>query len=102
MLLEERDDLGLLSGRAATADHRRTLTRQLHELVLVIPQAHLQRDGEAELSLVSIVIYPSAAISWTRRPLAKLVEHVDVYFPTKGKVQKPLGFRGKWEIKKNV
>lgn len=46
VLLQEPDDLGLLSGGAAAADHGRTLTGQLHELVLVVPQTHLQRDGD--------------------------------------------------------
>lgn len=41
VLLEESDDLSFLSWRAATADHRRTLTRQLHKLVLIVPQTHL-------------------------------------------------------------
>lgn len=41
VLLEESDDLSFLSWRAATADHRRTLTCQLHKLVLIVPQTHL-------------------------------------------------------------
>lgn len=42
VLLQKGDDLGLLSWWAAAADHSWTLTRQLHELVLVIPQTQLQ------------------------------------------------------------
>lgn len=48
VLLEERDDLGLLRRGAATADDRWTLTRQLHKLMLIIPQAHLQYDTDEE------------------------------------------------------
>lgn len=53
VLLEERDNLGLLSRGAATADHGWTLTRQLDKLVLVIPQAHLQHSRHGD------------AVSWT-------------------------------------
>lgn len=42
VLLQEGDNLGLLSWWAATADHSWTLTRQLHKLMLVISQTHLQ------------------------------------------------------------
>lgn len=51
VLLQERDDLRLLSRGAATADHCWTLTCQLYKLVLVIPQAHLQQM-ETQNSLV--------------------------------------------------
>lgn len=44
VLLEQVDDLGFLSGGAATADYRRTLTRQLHKLMLIVPQTHLWED----------------------------------------------------------
>ena len=46
VLLEQLDDLGLLSGRAAAAHHRRALARQLHKLMLVVPQTHLQRGDK--------------------------------------------------------
>lgn len=44
-LLEQTHDLGLLRGRAAAADHRRALAGQLHELVLVVLEAHLAATG---------------------------------------------------------
>lgn len=48
VLLEERDNLGLLSRGAATADHGWTLTRQLDKLMLVIPQTHLQHSRHGD------------------------------------------------------
>lgn len=41
-LLQQSDYLGFLSGGAAATDHSGTLTRKLHELVLVIFEANLQ------------------------------------------------------------
>lgn len=49
VLLEQVDDLGFLSGGAATADYRRTLTRQLHKLMLIVPQTHLWEDKHMDL-----------------------------------------------------
>lgn len=46
-LLQQSDDLRLLSGGAAATDHSRTLTRQLHELVLVIFEANLQETRQS-------------------------------------------------------
>lgn len=43
VLLQEGDDLSLLGGGAAAADHSRTLARQLHKLVLIVAQTHLHR-----------------------------------------------------------
>lgn len=40
--LQQRHDAGLLRGRAAAAHHGGALAGQLHELVLVVPQTHLQ------------------------------------------------------------
>lgn len=41
VLLQQLDDVGLLGGRAAAADHGRALAGQLHELVLVVLEANL-------------------------------------------------------------
>lgn len=41
-LLQQSDYLGFLSGGAAATDHSGTLTRKLHELVLVVFEANLQ------------------------------------------------------------
>lgn len=53
VLLQEFDNLGLLSRGAAAADDRRTLTGQFHELVLVIPQAHLQRKTHVLVEILT-------------------------------------------------
>ena len=45
VLLQQLDDVGLLGGRAAAADHGRALAGQLHELVLVVLQADLEHRG---------------------------------------------------------
>ena len=42
VLLQQLHDAGLLRGRAAAADHGGALAGQLHEFVLVVPQAHLE------------------------------------------------------------
>lgn len=56
VLLQEGDDLSLLGGGAAAADHSWTLARQLHKLVLVIAQTHLRRKT-ANITSVSIKKY---------------------------------------------
>ena len=50
VLLQQLDDVGLLGGRAAAADHGRALAGQLHELVLVVLEAHLAAAGERSWS----------------------------------------------------
>ena len=40
--LQQPDDLGLLRGGTAAAHHRGALARQLHELILVVLQTHLE------------------------------------------------------------
>lgn len=52
VLLQEGDDLGLLSWWAAAADHSWTLTCQLHKLMLVISQTHLQTKQTYRISEV--------------------------------------------------
>ena len=44
VLLQQLDDVGLLGGRAAAADHGRALAGQLHKLVLVVLQADLGEE----------------------------------------------------------
>ena len=44
VLLQQLDDVGLLGGRAAAADHGRALAGQLHELMLVVLQADLEEE----------------------------------------------------------
>lgn len=44
VLLEERDDLGLLGWGTPTADHGWTLACQLNKFMLVITQTHLQNS----------------------------------------------------------
>lgn len=41
-LLQQTHDLSLLGGGASAANHSGTLTRKLHELVLVVFQTNLQ------------------------------------------------------------
>lgn len=41
-LLQQADYLGLLGRSTATTHHGRTLTRQLHKLILIELQTHLQ------------------------------------------------------------
>ena len=48
VLLEKVDNLGFLSGGAATADYCWTLTRQLHKLMLIVPQTHLWEEKNIE------------------------------------------------------
>lgn len=48
VLLQELDDVGLLGGRAAAADHGWALAGQLHKLVLVVLQADLG-EGRARV-----------------------------------------------------
>lgn len=48
VLLEERDDLGLLGWGTAAADHGRTLACQLNKLMLIITQTHLRNSTEPE------------------------------------------------------
>ena len=50
VLLQQLDDVGLLRGRAAAADHGRALAGQLHELVLVVLQADLGRQERGRRS----------------------------------------------------
>lgn len=61
MLLEQRDDLGLLRRGAAAADHRWTLTRQLHKLVLVEAQTHLDTRQESESSVRKVFVLAEEA-----------------------------------------
>lgn len=49
VLLEQSDNLGLLGGRAAAAHHCRALARQLHKLMLIVAQAHLQGGDKIHL-----------------------------------------------------
>ena len=44
VLLQQLDDVGLLGGRAAAADHGRALAGQLHKLVLIVLQADLGEE----------------------------------------------------------
>lgn len=45
VLLQQLHDVGLLCGRAAAAHHSGALASQLHELVLIIPETHLQHSA---------------------------------------------------------
>lgn len=44
-LLQQPDDLSFLRWSTATAHHSRALARQLHKLILIILQAHLQEQS---------------------------------------------------------
>ena len=76
MALDEADNGGLLSGRAAAADDGRRLGGQFHELVLVILETQLQRLAADHQSRVRLA--PERVQLLVRvRPARGVAEDVD-------------------------